>query len=342
MNTGLTLRQQLDRFRRWALEHFDQIKADESLDRAEYLQRVSELHAKICQRGDLPWASAHFEPLVTDGRAAYYYGVVKDGGEECFLKVRPVNARTHATLDAFARNQLPAQGKYYQCLTPRKAVYLPNVAGIYLFPLWRHQPKSIQGAYANPLFQRGLAEFNLSLAGDIARWLLRLGKLPLALQPLEAADFERYSTPSELIERYVHNHDRIRALWGRWQRELDALPQGFLHADLGVLNFKTHEDRLLLLDLEDACIGPLGGDLAWMLFYAERIKNAQERRTHIDRILDGYVSSCVALGQPITKEQASLAAYALYFMKWLIPGPGTQSNMEALAQRQEAALKFFA
>ncbi|MDI4636238.1 MULTISPECIES: phosphotransferase [Halomonadaceae] len=165
--------------------------------------------------------------------------------------------------------------------------------------------------------------------------------MPLELPALTEADFTGCALPEgQHLEEYLARHHEIRALWQQHVETLQALPRGLMHGDLSLTNFREWDGKLFLLGLDDACVGPLGGDLAWMLFYAERIACPQKRQRHRERAIRRYTSACREMGASLDEAQVSIAARAVYFKKWLFPGLGTQANLEALAIRQREALAF--
>lgn len=339
------LRQSLSALRRWMLQNHTAIRRPGSDAHDEYMSRARGLHAEVSKMAGLPELNAGFSPLTTDGRAGFYYGELEAGnslgaeGEPSFIKVGPSSERQHAVMAALARGDIPGRGKHYCCLAPTHVLCLEGVADIYTFPLWRRLPSAVKGSYANPVVAKGLAEFNLSFCKQGKPLPVDLWVKPLSLGPLTAERFEIFSLPDRAVESYLARHEEIRQLWREQQTRLDSLPLGLLHGDMAISNHGEHEGRLFLLDLENAYVGPLGGDLDWMLYYAERIESPRERQRHIEQIVKQYVTACHEQGAEVNEQQVFLAAQAIYFMKWLFPGGGTQSNLQALEQRQLAALR---
>ena len=333
------LAKELSDFREWTWANRQAIRSKKSQERADYLQQVQTLHSELCRVARLPWLKGEFTPLVTNGRAAYYYGVLEQGEQRLFLKVGPPHESRYQVHRELLQGTLPHEGDAFVCLAPVKVAWLGPAAALYAYPYWPKLPGEIKGRHADRLVAGGLAEFNLSLTHHGAESALR--PLSLALPDLTEADFAGLALPAcQSVSDYLACHRDIQTLWQRTQEGLDALPRGLMHGDFSMTNFREWEGRLFLMDLDDASIGPLGGDLAWMLFYAERIGDPEKRQRHIDTSIRRYTSACRQLGATLDEAQTYRAARAVYFRKWLIPGLGTQANLEALAQRQQQVLAF--
>ena len=334
------LAESLSAFREWAWANRQAIRARKTQERSDYLQRVESLHSRLCRIAGLLWLEGEFTPLVTNGRAAYYYGLLERGEHRWFLKVGPPHESRYRVHRALLEGALPREGHHFACLAPVRAAWLGPAAALYAYPYWPRLPGEIKGRHADPLVARGMAEFNLGLErADAASAGLR--RFSLALPALTERDFDGLELPAEArLEEYLTVHHEIRTLWQEKLQILEALPKGLMHGDFSLTNFREWEGRLFLLDLDDAAIGPLGGDLGWMLFYAERIRDLEKQQRHIDKAIRRYAAACRQLGHPLEDGQAYRAARAVYFRKWLFPGVGTQANLQALAQRQREALAF--
>ena len=331
----------LPAFRDWVHDNHKAIRSTSSPEQAEYMSRVSELHAAVCRIADLPWLEGVFSPLVTDGRMAYYYGRVDRGGKCWFVKVAPPQHSRYRVYSALVDGNLPTVGHRFECLAPEYTAWLDSVAAIYVFPYWPVLPEKIPGRHSSPLVAKGLAEFNLSVDESACSNEVGLRRLSLNLRPLRKKDFTRVGlTHGHGVDEYILRHREIRDVWFKRRGVLEELPKGLMHGDFSLTNFCGLDGRLFLMDLDDACIGPLGGDLAWMLFYAERIVDPNQRKRRIHKVMRRYSEACRKLGKPLDEGQALCAAQAVYYKNWLFPGRGTRSNIKNLRWRQEEALRF--
>src|SRR5690554_2971822 len=157
------LAESLSAFREWAWANRQAIRARKTQERSDYLQRVESLHSRLCRIAGLPWLEGEFTPLVTNGRAAYYYGLLERGEHRWFLKVGPPHESRYRVHRALLEGSLPREGQHFACLAPVRAAWLSPAAALYAYPYWPRLPGEIKGRHADPLVARGLAEFSLGL-----------------------------------------------------------------------------------------------------------------------------------------------------------------------------------
>ena len=79
----------------------------------------------------------------------------------------------------------------------------------------------------------------------------------------------------------------LREHFTRLARELAERPRGFCHRDYHSRNLMVHEERIYVIDFQDARLGPVTYDLA-SLCYDSYIQHSQELIGHLERLFFIY------------------------------------------------------